>query len=63
VKKFLSVLGPLDVGKDVIKTLKAYLEANDAGQPVGFTKTEQNVDKKVRALVHQIMNLPEFMMN
>ena len=63
VKKFLEVLGPLDVSKSVVKTLKAYLETNDAGQNVGYTKNDATIDKKVRGLVHQIMCLPEFQLN
>jgi uncharacterized protein (DUF1800 family) len=63
VKKFLEVLGPLDVPKAVVKTLKAYLETNDAGQNVGYVKNDPTIDKKVRGLVHQIMCLPEFQLN
>jgi uncharacterized protein (DUF1800 family) len=62
-KKFLEVLGPLDVGKDVVLTLRNYLETNDVGQRVGYTKDDATIDKKVRGLVHQIMCLPEFQMN
>ena len=63
VKKFLEVLGPLSVGKSMIGTLRTYLETNDAGQNVGYTKNDATIDKKVRGLVHQIMCLPEFQLN
>lgn len=63
VKKFLSVLGPLDVSGSTRKMLEAYLETNDSGQRVGFTNDDATVDKKVRGLVHQIMCLPEFHLN
>jgi uncharacterized protein (DUF1800 family) len=63
VKKFLEVLGPLDVPKAVVKTLKAYLETNDSGQNIGYVKNDATIDKKVRGLVHQIMCLPEFQLN
>jgi uncharacterized protein (DUF1800 family) len=63
VKRFLSTLGPLDVGGDTRKTLQSYLEAGDNGQPVGFTDDDATIDKKVRGLVHQIICLPEFQLN
>ncbi|HEX5734202.1 MAG TPA: DUF1800 domain-containing protein [Blastocatellia bacterium] len=63
VKKFLSVLGPLDTGNSVVKTLKNYLETDDNGNAVGYTNNDATVDKKIRGLVHQIMCLPEFQLN
>jgi uncharacterized protein (DUF1800 family) len=63
VKKFLSVLGPLDVGGSTRKTLQSYLETGDNGQPADFTNSDALIDKKVRGLVHQIMCLPEFQLN
>jgi len=63
VKKFLSVLGPLDTGKDVVKMLKNYLETDDNGNAVGYTNNDATVEKKIRGLVHQIMCLPEFQLN
>jgi hypothetical protein len=63
VKKFLSVLGPLEISGSTRKMLEAYLETNDSGQRVGFTNDDASVDKKVRGLVHQIMCLPEFQLN
>ncbi len=38
VKKFLKVLGPLDPGGDVVKTLKKYLETGDNGSEVDFSQ-------------------------
>jgi uncharacterized protein (DUF1800 family) len=63
VKKFLSVLGPLDAGNATVKTLKKYLETDDNGNAVGYTDNDATVDKKIRGLVHQIMCLPEFQLN
>ena len=63
VKKFLSTLGPLEVGGSAVKTLKSYLEAGDNGNNVGYTNDDATVDKKIRGLVHQIMCLPEFQLN
>jgi uncharacterized protein (DUF1800 family) len=63
VKKFLSVLGPLDVENSVQATLRNYLETNDQGVSVPFEKSDAIVDKKIRGLVHQIMCLPEFQLN
>ena len=63
VKKFLSVLGPLDIGGSTRKTLQNYLETGDNGQPADFTNSDPLIDKKVRGLVHQIMCLPEFQLN
>ena len=63
VKKFLSVLGPLDLGGSTRKTLQNYLETGDNGQPADFTNSDPLIDKKVRGLVHQIMCLPEFQLN
>jgi uncharacterized protein (DUF1800 family) len=63
VKKFLSALGPLKVSGDTIKELKSYLETNDQGAKVEWAATDQNIDKKVRGLVHQIMSLPEYQSN
>ncbi|MGA9773366.1 MAG: DUF1800 domain-containing protein [Blastocatellia bacterium] len=63
VKKFLSVLGPLDVDGSTRKKLEAYLQTGDNGQEVKFTDDDATIDKKVRGLVHQIMCLPEFQLN
>jgi uncharacterized protein (DUF1800 family) len=63
VKKFLSVLGPLDVDGSTRKKLEAYLQTGDNGQEVKFTNDDATIDKKVRGLVHQIMCLPEFQLN
>jgi uncharacterized protein (DUF1800 family) len=62
VKRFLSRLGPLSVG-EALGTLRAYLETGDNGQPVTYVNDDATVDKKIRALVHQIMCLPEFQLN
>ncbi|HKQ09177.1 MAG TPA: DUF1800 domain-containing protein [Blastocatellia bacterium] len=63
VKNFLSTLGPLSVGKPVIKPLQAYLTTGDNGQEIEYTTDDAYVDKKIRGLVHQIMCLPEFQLN
>ncbi|HWN99414.1 MAG TPA: DUF1800 domain-containing protein [Blastocatellia bacterium] len=63
VKKFFTALGPISPGNSTRKTLQAYLEADDNGQPVGFTNDDATIDKKVRGLVHQIMCLPEYQLN
>ena len=62
VKRFLTRLGPLSVGP-ALKTLRAYLETGDNGQPVTYVNDIATVDKKIRGLVHQIMSLPEFQLN
>ncbi|MEW6207235.1 MAG: DUF1800 domain-containing protein [Acidobacteriota bacterium] len=63
VNKFLEVMNLFGVPKTVKTNLRNYLETNDQGVKVGFTKDEQTIDKKVRGLVHQIMCLPEFELN
>lgn len=63
VKKFLSLLGPLDVNGDTIKMLRDYLDRDDQGNKVDFVVTDQIVDKKIRGLVHLIMCLPEYQLN
>ena len=62
VKKFLSRLGPLNVG-EATATLRAYLETADNGQPATYVNDDATVDKEIRGLVHQIMCLPEFQLN
>ena len=63
VKRLLSILGPLDVGSDIISALRNYLETDDLGNAVGFTLDDPTVDKKVRGLIHLIMCLSEFQLN
>ncbi len=63
VKKLLSILGPLDVGSEMIATLRTYLESDDQGNPIGFVIDDQTLDKKVRGLIHLIMCLSEFQLN
>ena len=63
VKRLLSTLGPLEVGGDIISTLRNYLESDDLGNVVGFTLDDPTVDKKVRGLIHLIMCLSEFQLN
>src|SRR6266404_7490115 len=62
VKRFLSRLGPLNVG-GALGTLRTYLETGDNGQPVTYVNDDPTVDKEIRGLVHQIMCLPEFQLN
>jgi hypothetical protein len=52
-----------NVSGEAKTNLRTYLETNDQGVKVGFTKNDQTIDKKVRGLVHQIMCLPEFELN
>lgn len=63
VKRFLSRLGPLSVGKDARGMLQTYLGTGDTGQAIAYVNDEPTVDKKIRGLVHQIMCLPEFNLN
>jgi hypothetical protein len=63
VKKLLSTLGPLQVDAETIRSLRDYLEKDDQGNVVGFTKNDATIDKKVRGLVHLIMCLSEFQLS
>jgi uncharacterized protein (DUF1800 family) len=63
VNKFLDVMNLFNVSGEAKTNLRTYLETNDQGVKVGFTKNDQTIDKKVRGLVHQIMCLPEFELN
>lgn len=63
VKRLLSILGPLDVGGDMIASLRTYLESDDQGNPIGFARDDLTLDKKVRGLIHLIMCLSEFQLN
>ena len=63
VKKLLSVMGPLDVDSQTVRTLKKYLETDDQGNPVDFVPDDLTIDKKMRGLVHLIMCLSEFQLN
>ena len=63
VKKLLSILGPLEVGGEMIAALRTYLESDDQGNSIGFTLDDLSLDKKVRGLIHLIMCLSEFQLN
>ncbi|MEK6410659.1 MAG: DUF1800 domain-containing protein [Acidobacteriota bacterium] len=63
VKKLLSILGPLDVGSEMVAALRNYLESDDGGNPAGFAPDDLTIDKKVRGLIHLIMCLSEFQLN
>ncbi|HEX8184269.1 MAG TPA: DUF1800 family protein, partial [Blastocatellia bacterium] len=63
VKKLLSVLGPLDVDSQTVRTLRNYLETGDQGNAVDFVPDDLTIDKKVRGLAHLIMCLSEFQLN
>ena len=63
VKNLLSVLGPLEVDGETVATLRTYLESDDNGNAVGFTRDDATLDKKVRGLIHLIMCLSEFQLN
>ncbi len=61
VNKFLDVMNLFGVPKQVKTNLRNYLETNDQGVKVGYNRDD--IDKKIRGLVHQIMCLPEFELN
>ncbi|MEK6288571.1 MAG: DUF1800 domain-containing protein [Acidobacteriota bacterium] len=63
VKKLLSILGPLDVGSEIVAALRNYLESDDGGNSAGFAPDDLTIDKKVRGLIHLIMCLSEFQLN
>jgi uncharacterized protein (DUF1800 family) len=63
VKRLLSILGPLEVGGEMIGALRNYLETDDSGNSIGFVLDDATVDKKIRGLIHLIMCLSEFQMN
>lgn len=63
VRKFLSVLGPIDADAATISTLTDYLETDDQGNRVGFEVNEATIDKSVRGLVHLMLCLQEFHLN
>jgi hypothetical protein len=63
VKKLLSVMGPLDVDPQTMRTLRNYLETDDQGNSIDFVPDDLTIDKKVRGLVHLVMCLSEFQLN
>jgi uncharacterized protein (DUF1800 family) len=63
VKAFLARLGPLNLDAATINSLIAYLEQDDSGNPVGFRRNDQSLDKKIRGLLHLIMCLSEFQLS
>ncbi len=63
VRKFLSVLGPIDADAETISTLTNYLETDDQGNRVGFEVNETTINKSVRGLVHLLLCLQEFHLN
>jgi uncharacterized protein (DUF1800 family) len=63
VKRVLSILGPLEVGSEMIGALRTYLESDDQGNVTGFALDDLTIDKKVRGLIHLIMCLSEFQLN
>ena len=63
VKRFLSLLGPLKVEGDVMKTLIKYLQTDDHGNTVEYANDDATIDKKIRGLTPLIMALPEFQLN
>ncbi len=63
VKKLLTALGPLKVEAATTNALMAYLETDDEGNRVEFKGNNEDIDKKVRGLVHLIMSLAEFQVN
>ncbi|HKP14369.1 MAG TPA: DUF1800 domain-containing protein [Blastocatellia bacterium] len=63
VNAFLTRLGPLSVDGATTRALIDYLEKDDAGNVVGFRRSDQSVDKKIRGLIHLIMCLSEFQLN
>jgi uncharacterized protein (DUF1800 family) len=63
VKKLLSVMGPLDVDPQTMRTLRNYLETDDQGNSIDFVPDDLTIDKKIRGLVHLVMCLSEFQLN
>ena len=61
-KAFLSSLN-VDWDEATLASLSRYLTTDDNGNPVAWTTTDANVDKKCRGLLHLIMSLPEFQLN
>ena len=55
--------GPLSLDAATVNSLIAYLEQDDSGNPVGFRRNDQSIDKKIRGLIHLIMCLSEFQLN
>ena len=62
-RKFLSLLSPLEVDTATENSLITYLETDHDGNRVEFKRTNDQVDEKVRGLVHLIMCLAEFQVN
>jgi len=63
LKKFLSVLGPLQIDAATTRALTDYLQSDPFGNPAGFRRDDKTIDKKVRGLVHLIMCLTEYQLN
>lgn len=63
LKKFLSVLGPLQIDSATSQVLNDYLQIDSQGNPAPFSRDDKTIDKKVRGLVHLIMCLSEFQLN
>ena len=63
VQAFLSRLGPLSVDGATTRALIDYLEKDDAGNAVGFRRSDPLIDKKIRGLIHLMMCLSEFQLN
>jgi uncharacterized protein (DUF1800 family) len=63
VEKFLSLLGPLDVGPETVRVLAEYLQTDDGGGRIDFVANDETVDKSVRGLIHLILCMQEFQLN
>ena len=63
VTSFATSLGPLPLDAAAQANLANYLNTADDGSTVEFTKNPQEVDEKVRGLVHQMMCLAEYQLN
>jgi hypothetical protein len=60
VDLFADRLNVADVPPSIRQAWIDYMNRDDAGNPVAWTNTSANVDKKVRGLVHLMLTSPEF---
>ncbi|MCI0489936.1 MAG: DUF1800 domain-containing protein [Blastocatellia bacterium] len=63
VKKLLNQMGPLTVDAETMNALISYLETDDQGNFVKFSRDDLTVDKKMRGLIHLVMCMTEFQLN
>jgi len=63
LNRLLGILGPLTIDSQTRQGLMTYLQTDDHGNEVPFTRDDPTIDKKVRGLVHLLMCLSEFQLN